>query len=332
MNIAVDAMGGDFAPRATVDGAFLCVEDPRCDFHITLVGREEALRDALGGRSHPRISLHHASEVIEMGDHPTAALKSKPDSSMTRALELHRDGKVHGALSAGNTGAMLAASTLLLGRLPGVSRPTIGTFLPSRTGTTLLVDAGANVDARPLHLQHFGIMGSIFVREMKGIPEPTVGLLSVGEEEGKGTELITEAHRLLQQAPIRFVGNVEGRDILKGTVDVVVCDGFVGNILLKFAESFPGLLRHALTEYAQSGFFNKLKIGLMVGTLKKTMKSWDYQEHGGVPLLGVKGVSIIGHGSSTPLAIKNMILRAREMAERGIASRIAESIATIHDP
>lgn len=321
-------MGGDFAPRNVVQGALDCARDPRCDFEILLVGQEDAIRAFLPDSVPSNIRIRHADDVVDMKDSVATALKAKKNSSMYRALEWHRDGEVQGFISAGNTGAMMALSTLILGRLPGVERPSIGTFLPSRKGPVLLIDAGANVDSKPSHLAQFGIMGSIYTELMLKRPSPKVGLLNVGEEESKGNDASIAAWPLLNAAPVHFIGNIEGRDILKGTADVVVCDGFTGNIVLKFAESFPGLLKSKFREYADQGLLKKLWVGLIAGTIKKMIKDWDYQEYGGVPLLGVNGVSIIGHGSSTPRAIMNMIFAAKNMVDRRVNETIREAMTS----
>lgn len=321
-------MGGDFAPRNVVQGALDCARDPRCDFEILLVGQEDAIRAFLPDSVPSNIRIRHADDVVDMKDSVATALKAKKNSSMYRALEWHRDGEVQGFISAGNTGAMMALSTLILGRLPGVERPSIGTFLPSRKGPVLLIDAGANVDSKPSHLAQFGIMGSIYTELMLKRPSPKVGLLNVGEEESKGNDASIAAWPLLNAAPVHFIGNIEGRDILKGTADVVVCDGFTGNIVLKFAESFPGLLKSKFHEYADQGLLKKLWVGLIAGTIKKMIKDWDYQEYGGVPLLGVNGVSIIGHGSSTPRAIMNMIFAAKNMVDRRVNETIREAMTS----
>ena len=246
------------------------------------------------------------------------------------SLSRQREGEVDGFISAGNTGAVMALSTLILGRLPGVERPCIGTFLPGKDGPVLLIDAGANVDSKPSHLQQFGVMVSIYITSMLGRNSPKVGLLNVGEEESKGSDVCIAAWPLLNAAPVNFIGNVEGRDILKNTADVVVCDGFTGNIVLKFAESVPGLLKNRFLEYAGRSFLHKLWIGLIARTFKGMMKDWDYQKFGGVPLLGVNGVSIIGHGSSSPQAIMNMILRAKEMVESRVNDTIKEAMISLN--
>lgn len=328
ITIAVDAMGGDFAPGNVVQGALDCARDPRCDFQILLVGQEAAIRAVLPSDVPPNVSIRHTDDIVDMKDSVASALKTKKNSSMYRALEWHRDGEVHGFISAGNTGAVMALSTLILGRLPGVERPSIGTFLPSQRGPVLLIDAGANVDSKPSHLAQFGIMGSIYTDLIMKRQAPKVGLLNVGEEESKGNDASIAAYPLLKSAPINFIGNVEGRDILKGTADVVVCDGFTGNIILKFAESFPGLLKSKFLDYAALGLMKKLWVGLIAGTFKGMIKDWDYQEYGGVPLLGVNGISIIGHGSSTPRAIMNMIFAAKAMVDRRVNETIREAMAS----
>lgn len=323
-------MGGDFAPRNVVEGALSCVASGDCDFSILLVGREEAMRPFLPATLPPQISILHTDEVVEMDDSISTALKGKKSSSMYVSLLKQSEGEVQGFISAGNTAAVMALSTMILGRLPGVERPCIGTFLPGTGGPVLLIDAGANVDSKPTHLQQFGIMGSIFTRLMMRKENPKVGLLNVGEEEGKGSDACIAAWPLLNASPIHFIGNVEGRDILRGTADVVVCDGFTGNIILKFAESFPSVLKHKFLEYAAKSIFHKLWVGLIAGTFKGMLRDWDYQQYGGVPLLGVNGVSIIGHGSSSPTAIRNMILRAKEMVDHRVNDTIKEAMASIH--
>jgi glycerol-3-phosphate acyltransferase PlsX len=325
--IIVDAMGGDFAPRNVVLGAVQAVNEIQ-DIELFLVGKSNEIKEVLSQEniSFNNNNIIHADQIIEMGDSPTSALKLKPNSSLMVGAALVRDGKADAFISAGNTGAMMAASTLIMGRIPGVGRPTIGAEMPNINGTCYLYDVGAGKDAKPQHLFEYAVMGTIYASEMGGIKNPSVGVLSMGEEEGKGSETSEAAHKLLKQSKLNFIGNVEGRDVLTGKVDVVVCDGFIGNIILKFGEAVPGLLKHLLAETARKSFTDKLKIGLIRGTLRKALKVMDYQEHGGVPLLGVKGISIIGHGSSTPKAIRNMILKARIMYERNLLAKIEKSI------
>ena len=327
-------MGGDFAPAAVVTGALEALHEARGRFSVVLVGQREKILAEIGKnralaedelvRKH--YAIENAEDVIEMHDSPTAALKAKRHSSIAIGLTLHRENKVQGFISAGNTGAVMTASTLILGRLKHVGRPTIGALIPTAKSPTLLVDAGANVDCRAKHLLEFALMGSIYVSAMFGKENPAVGLLNIGEEESKGNAASAEAFLLLKQSKLNFVGNVEGRDLLKGDVDVIVCDGFVGNVLLKFGESVPSFFKAKVTQLAERSIRQKLIALLARGTLRGIMKELDYQEHGGVPLLGVAGVSIIGHGRSTPKAIKNMIFRAEETAVRQVPRRIEEAM------
>lgn len=323
-------MGGDFAPSAVVHGAYEAVSFSQKPFEVVLFGDEKQIKsEQVKLPPTERISVIHTSQVIEMHEAPTTGLRSKKDSSIIRGLEHHRDRMVHGFVSAGNTGAVMAASTLTLGRIENVSRPTIGTFIPSADGVTLLLDAGANVDCKPRNLYEFAVMGSIYAEHMQQKKNPRVGLVNIGEEDSKGNEVAIETYQLLKQSSLNFVGNIEGRDILQGTVDVAVCDGFVGNIILKFAEGVLSLLKAKFRNYAAQSMAKKIWMGLISGTIRSLLRDMDYQEYGGVPLLGVNGVSIIGHGSSTPKAIRNMILKAEEMIERNVNMRIEESMRGI---
>ncbi len=325
--IIVDAMGGDFAPLNIVLGAVQAVNEIS-GIELFLIGRSDEIKKVLTKENltFNEDNVIHTDKVIEMADSPTSALKSKPDSSIVIGAEMVRDGKADAFISAGNTGAMMAASTLVMGRIPGVGRPTIGAEMPNVNGICYLYDVGAGKDAKPQHLLEYAIMGTIYARDMGGVKNPSVGVLSMGEEEGKGNEISEAAFKLLKESKLNFIGNVEGRDILTGKVDVVVCDGYVGNILLKFGEAVPRLLKQLLTEIARKSFLDKIKIGLTRGSLRKALKVMDYQEHGGVPLLGVKGISIIGHGSSTPKAIRNMVLKAKTMYDKKLPEKIENSI------
>ncbi len=325
--IVVDAMGGDYAPQNAVTGAIDAFQDKK-DFQLFLVGKKEEILSVIKSNQllFDEKYVIHTDEIIEMIDSPTSSLKSKPNSSIVKGAQLVKEGKADAFVSAGNTGAMMSASTLIMGRIPGVGRPTIGAEMPNVYGICYLYDVGAGKDAKASHLFEYAVMGSIYAKEMGGIPNPTVGLLGMGEEEGKGNDVSNEAFKLLTKSKLNFIGNVEGRDILTKQVDVVVCDGFTGNIILKFGESVPKLLKHLLGKTAEASFFDKLKVGISKGALKKSLKSLDYQEHGGVPLLGVNGISIIGHGSSSPKAIKNMVLKAREMYNKDLVKKIENSI------
>ncbi|MDE3058025.1 MAG: phosphate acyltransferase PlsX [Bacteroidota bacterium] len=324
-------MGGDFAPANEVQGVLDALRETNNRFHVVLVGDEKALREELvkrgaGGES---CSVVPASEVIGMEESPTTALKQKRGSSLMVGITLHKERKADAFVSAGNTGAMTAASMLTLGRIIGVSRPAIPAIFPSEEGTTLLMDVGAVTDSKPHFLYEFGVMGSIYAEYMFNKKRPRVGLLNIGEEESKGDELAKEAYKIFKKnaSAINFIGNVEGRDILKGAADVVVCDGFVGNVVLKFGESVPAFLKTKFKKYADQGMVQKILMASLRTPLRKIFKDFDYQEHGGVPLLGVNGVSIIGHGSSTPKAIKNMIYRAEEMVRLKINFHIEEKLS-----
>jgi glycerol-3-phosphate acyltransferase PlsX len=321
-------MGGDFAPANVVAGAVEALKETHNRFEIIFVGPAAVITDQLrrvqaNGAAYRIVD---APEVIDMHDGATASLKQKKNSSIAVGMNLHRDGKADAFVSAGHSGAVMSASTLILGRIEGIGRPTIGAFFPSERGVTLLVDAGANVDCKPQHLYEFGVMGSIYTRQMFGVPSPTVGLLSIGEESSKGNDVVKETHKLFEGSGLNFVGNVEGRDILKGEVNVVVCDGFVGNILLKFAESVPSFLKFKVKQAAGRSAMMSVMGLMMKNMMRGVLRSMDYEEYGGVPILGVNGVSIIGHGKSTPKAIKNMIFKAEEMVLKNINGKIQEAL------
>lgn len=327
--IAVDAMGGDYAPLNVILGALEAYKEKH-DFELLLVGNKEKILEVA---KQNKIELdenliYNATEIIEMDEVPVNAIKLKPNSSIVVGAKLVKEKKADAFVSAGNTGAVMAVSTLIMGRIKGVSRPTIGATFPTEKNKYCIVfDAGSSVDSKPQHLYEYAVLGSIFAKEIYGIENPSVGILSVGEEETKGNELVFATHKLLKESNLNFYGNVEGRDILKGTVDIVVCDGFVGNIILKFGESVLSLLKTKIRNYASKGIINKLKALIVKSVLKVALKDMDYQNYGGVPLLGINGISIIGHGSSTPLAIKNMILRAKEMYEKKLIQKFEEALA-----
>ncbi len=325
--IAVDAMGGDFAPLNAVTGAIQAFEEKK-NFELLLVGKKSKIKDVLSKNklNFDENNIIQADDIIEMADAPVNAIKLKPNSSIVVGASLVKDKKADAFVSAGNTGAMMAASTLIIGRISGIGRPTIGQAMPNEAGISMLFDVGASVDSKPRHLLEYAIMGTIFTKEIYGIENPTVGILSVGEEDSKGNELSLTASELIRKTNLNFIGNVEGRDILKGTANVVVCDGFVGNIVIKFGESVLDFLKFKFKTYANEGMINKLKMGLVKSSLKTVLKDFDYEEYGGVPLLGINGISIIGHGSSTPRAIKNMVIRAHEMYEKKLIEKIESSI------
>jgi len=322
-------MGGDFAPRNVVAGAVEAMREAKDRLEVLFVGPQSVVQEELHRLTENNLNhqIVNAPSIITMDDGAMAAVKEKKDSSIAVGVSLHKEGAADAFVSAGNTGAVMSASTLILGRIEGIGRPTIGAFFPSEMGVCLLLDAGANVDCRPQHLYEFAVMGTIYAREMLMLPNPTVGLLSIGEESSKGNDLTREAYQLLAKSRLNFIGNVAGRDILKGKASVVVCDGFVGNVVLKFAEGVLDLLKTKFRNHAAKNVFSKIWVGMMSRTLRSVMKDFDYQEYGGVPLLGVNGVSIIGHGKSTPKAIKNMILKAEEMVRKNITGSIRDSLA-----
>jgi phosphate acyltransferase len=324
--IIVDAMGGDYVPLNPVLGAIEALKNtPSMD--IFLIGDKNKIEKVISDEklTFDSSKIIHASEVIDMHDSPTNALKTKKDSSIVKGAQYVREQKADAFVSAGNTGAMMAASTLLIGRIKGFGRPTIGAQFPTSNKKVCTVyDVGASVDSKAIHLLDYAIMGTIFAKEVDGIENPTVGLLSVGEEETKGNSVTFETHEMLKKSKINFVGNVEGRDILNGNVDIVVCDGFTGNIILKFGESFISFLKDRVRSYADQGLLNKIYALITKKVFKESLKDMDYQSHGGVPLLGVNGISIIGHGSSSPLAMSNMILKANDMFQKNLINKLKE--------
>ncbi len=328
VRVVLDAMGGDFAPKNEVQGAVAAVRTLGSRLQLTLVGREADLKAELAAFPESgAITIVHADDVVSMDDEPSSIVKQRQSSSLYIGVERMRSGAADAFVSAGNTGGVMATSTMLCGRIAGVSRPTIGSFLPTKTGRPcLVVDVGANVDSKARFLHDFAVMGSVYYRLMMGVERPSVGLLNVGEEPTKGREVVREAHGLLASANINFVGNVEGRDILSGNVDVVVCDGFEGNIVLKFAESVLGFLKEKLRRYAAGGLVQKLAMAVVAPVLRSALRDMDYQEYGGVPLLGINGVTIIGHGSSSPKAIANMIARAVDVVDRDVNGAISAAI------
>ncbi|BBB93233.1 MAG TPA: phosphate acyltransferase PlsX [Methylomusa anaerophila] len=337
MRVAIDAMGGDFAPDEIVKGAIQAAKDySEINLEIVLVGEKDKIVRALeqhGGKD-LNIAVHHASEVIEMNEHPGVAIRKKKDASVVVATRLVAERVCDVVISAGSTGAAVAAALFILGRIPGIERPAIATPIPNLIGTTtVLLDSGANVDSKPKHLVQGAIMGSIYAEYVLNIPNPRVGLLNIGEEETKGNEQVLATYPLLKQLhTINFVGNVEGRDIPTGTVNVVVCDGFVGNIVLKVGEGLASMIMQLVKESIKaSGFFTKIASMLVIPALKGLMKKLDDAEYGGAPLLGVKGGFIICHGSSKAKAVKNAIRVAYEFTEQKVVEHIRENIEEEED-
>jgi glycerol-3-phosphate acyltransferase PlsX len=328
IKVAVDAVGGDFFPQNPVQGAIQAVGEDK-NLAVILVGPEKLCKDELEKQEYAgdRISVFNAPDIITMDDSPAAAVKNKPQASIPVGLTLHAKGQCDAFVSAGNTGALLAASAFILGRLEGVMRPSISSVFPTVSGFRLMVDVGANLEVKPEMLYQFALMGEVYAREVMQIETPRVGLLNVGEEDEKGTEVIRKAHELLRAHP-RFIGNVEGRDILSCAADVFVCDGLVGNILLKFGESFPDALKELVKQAVVRQKLSPEVIQAVMGILKEALSPFDYQSVGGVPFLGVNGVSFVGHGGSSPLAIKNMIHNATRMVSLGVNDKIVAYLNT----
>ena len=332
--IALDAMGSDRAPKPEVEGAIQAAR--RFGIQVTLVGPEERLRAEFSrhpfARSLP-ISIVHASEVITMDDKAVQAVRAKRDSSMRVGLRLVREGRADAFITAGNTGAAMATAKMVLGGLPGVDRPALVAIIPTALRTvTALLDVGANVDCKPHNLEQFAVMGEIYFRSMFGTERPRVGLLSIGEEESKGNELTRESFHLLKQLPLNFVGNVEGRDIYNGKVDVIVADGFVGNVALKTSEGVVNLVRATLKETLAETITRQVGFLLSRSAFTDFKKRLDHTEYGGAPLLGVKGACFITHGSSNANAIKNAVRVASEFVERRITANIEKELAAMHLP
>ncbi len=331
--IAIDAMGGDFAPHNAVVGAIEAFNEAK-DFDLFLVGKKSEIKDVIKKNNLNFNSdfIVNADQVIDMHDHPTETMRTKPNSSMAVGTKLVKDGKAHAFVSAGNTGAMVVNSIFGMGRIKGVSRPTLTAPLPNANDQfTFLADVGAFVDSKPQHIFEFALLSSILLKEIYGIKKPRVGLMNVGEEDSKGYKLTIETSKLLRDSDLNFIGNVEGNDIFKGTADLIVCDGFIGNILLKFAESIPNFLKAAIKNYSNKSTTNKLRVAPMVfpptkRAFKDSLSKANPDNVGGLPLLGVNGISIVGHGSSSVLAIKNMVLAAREMHNKNLIEKIKEEL------
>ena len=325
MKIAVDAMGGDFGPKATVPGAVAAAEDFGVD--ILLVGLESSVRRELARQpaASSRVTVVDAPEAIGMGE-SLLAFRKKKASSIRVGAQLVRDGAADAFVSMGNTGAVVYISRDVLGALKGVDRPALALLVPGVEGQTLLLDVGANANCQPHNLVQFALMGKIFMASVVGVADPRVALMSIGEEKGKGNDLVKEAFDRLQDAPLRFIGNVEGKDLFAGTADVVVSDGFTGNVALKVSEgvvqSVVSMARHEITK----DIFAKLGYLLMKRHLKKLYKKIDYSEYGGAQLLGVNGVIIIGHGRSNPTAVRNAVGRAKEFVANRVQDKIQAEI------
>lgn len=329
MRIAVDAMGGDYAPAVVIEGITAALYDFP-EYEITIVGHLGKLAyylEKYGIADHPRIKKVHAEEVVEMSELSTVALKGKKDSSITVAARLMRDGEVDAIVSAGHTGAAVAATKVIVRTLPGIDRPAIAASIPAISGRFILMDAGANTDCKPINLVQFALMGEVYARFLFGIDNPSVGLLSVGGEDVKGNELTKEVFKILSKMPINFVGNVEGDTAFENAADVVICDGFIGNVMLKTCEGLAKATMHWLKGVLSKNAFRMTGAMLARNAFRELKSFGDAEELGGAPLLGINGVCIIGHGSSGPKAVRNAIKVAGEFVSFGISEKISQRLA-----
>jgi glycerol-3-phosphate acyltransferase PlsX len=328
MRIVVDAMGGDHAPAVVVDGAVQAARD--LGLEILLVGRQEAVEAELKQYDTAGLlmTVHHATEVIEMDEHPAAAVKAKKDSSMVIGMEMIKRHEADAFFTAGNSGGALAAALFRLGRIRGIQRPALSTIFPSQTpqGYCFLLDIGANADCRPEYLVQFALMGSIYAERVLGVPHPRVAIVSNGEEEGKGNELVQETVPLLKASGLNFVGNAEGKDIPWGIADVIVTDGFTGNVIIKLAEGVSKMLMDIIKQELTSSSVSKVGALLAKPAFDQVKRRLDYREYGGAPLLGVDGVVIVGHGRSDALAVRNGIRMAAQTVENGVLDAIKQDL------
>ncbi len=326
MKIIIDAMGGDNAPQAPVEAA--CRAAKELDVEIVLVGKTDAIEEELKKHNYSgnAITIAHADEVISNHEEPAKAVRSKKGASVVVAANMLKNGEGDAMLSMGNTGALLAAGLLIVGRIKGVLRPALATLLPSAKGPKMLIDAGANTNCKAENILQFAIMGNIYMKNVLSIESPTVGLMSNGEEEGKGDELTKAAFPLLKKAPLNFIGNIEGRDVMEGTADVITCDGFVGNVILKTVEGMGHVVSDKVKGIFKKNFFTKLGALFVMGGLNEFKQSMDYREYGGAPLLGTKQPVIKGHGSSDAKAVFSAIYQAKKFVETNVIEEIVNNI------
>ncbi len=327
MRVAVDVMGGDKAPHETVKGSVLAAQQFPED-EIILVGDENEIQRELSlyGKTGKNISIHHAPQVVQMDDPATYSIRQKKNSSITRSVQLVANGEAAAVVSAGHTGATVAASTLYLRTLTGVLRPGIAAALPTRHGICLIIDIGANIACKPIHLFQYGVMATMFSKYIFGIENPKIGLLNIGEEDAKGNDLAKETFTLLSHSSLHFVGNVEGREIFDGKADIVVCEGFVGNVMLKFAEGLSMSLLSTIKSEAMKTFWSKLGLWLCKPSFEVLRAKMDFAEYGGAPLLGVNGVCIICHGRSDSKAIQNAVRVALQLSKNKVNEHIISGL------
>ena len=333
MRIALDAMGGDFAPKNTVEGAVLALKEYPSIDKLFLVGDTVAVAGELKrlNFTDPRVEIFHASEVVDMKESAAKAVRHKKDASISRAVDLVKNGSADAVVSAGHTGAAVAASVLKLRTLKGIERPAVACVLPAEDKRFVLIDAGANPDSTPTNLLQFAIMGSVYSRHVLGYKDPSVGLMSIGEEDTKGNDITKEAFKLLKASGLQFDGNIEGHDVFSGVSEVVVCDGFTGNVVLKTSEA----IAHAIFSWLKHELFmnpvRKFGAKLAEGAFRSIRKKTNYEEYGGMPLLGVNGICIIAHGGSSPLAIKNALRAAAESVAQEINPHILREVQAYHE-
>jgi glycerol-3-phosphate acyltransferase PlsX len=333
MKIALDAMGGDFGPPNIVGGAVMALKEYPHIEKLFLVGDTPRIEAELKqhGCNDSRIEIFHATQVVEMSDGAVDAVRRKKDSSVSRAVDLVKKGDAHAIVSAGHTGAAVAATTIKLRTLPGVDRPGIAAVIPSETNIFVLIDAGANSDPRPDHMVQYAIMGSVYSRHVLGYQKPTIGLMSIGDEDMKGSDLTKEVFKMLKQSGLNFRGNIEGHDLFADPVEVVVCDGFVGNVILKTCESIGDAIFKWLKHELMKSKTRMAGAYLARNAFRTIKKKVNYEEYGGMPLLGVNGICIIAHGASTPLAIKNALRVAAESIEQQVNPHIVEEVRRYHE-
>jgi len=319
-------MGGDFAPNAVVQGALDAINKSSKPLNLILVGDETAIRSELAGRENDAIEIVHTDEVVTMEDKGSKVLKSKPNSSLVRGIRMVKEGRADGFISAGHTGAIMSTTLLSLGRIPGVRRPALAAYFPTEKRGKILCDVGVNPDAKPEHLVQFALMASHYYDHVEGFAAPKIGLINIGTEPSKGSELYVETYKLLSEMP-NFVGNIEGRHLLTSEADVLICDGFVGNTLLKFAESWITFFADEIKDKINEKLSYKIGAGLMKPIFDDLKAKYDYEEHGGTPLLGVNGISIVCHGSSGPKSIMNSIFLGQKCIENNLIEDTQKSLA-----
>tara|TARA_B110000438_G_scaffold301663_1_gene357132 strand:- start:1276 stop:2283 length:1008 start_codon:yes stop_codon:yes gene_type:complete len=327
MKIALDAMGGDLAPYSPVKGTLKFLENSSSITEVILVGDKNILNQELKGSIPKGIRIHHTTQVVSMHEHGSKAIKSKPDSSIVQGINLVKDGVADAFVSAGHTGAIMATSLLTLGRIEGLKRPALAAYIPTPKGGKILCDVGANPDARPEHMLQFAIMASTYFDHVEGKDKPKIGLVNIGTEPSKGSELYQETHKLLKkELSDDFIGNVEGRHLLDSQADILVCDGFVGNTILKFAESWVNLFIRQLNKQIMYKRYYQMTAKILEPVFSKLKKLYDYEEFGGVPLLGVNGVIIVSHGTSSPKAVKNSLIAAQKCVSENLLGDIQHGI------